>query len=80
MNLKQMAADGPADSAHWLERSEPVKVQRLERPKPVQWLHKWLNAHATAKRQVTSLGANLLSLQTEMRHQAKNGCWIVVVL
>jgi len=80
MNLKQMTAYGTADTGNWLKRFEPEVAQGLERPKPAQWLHKWLNARTAAKTQVTSLEANLLSLQTEMRQPAKNGFWIVVVL
>lgn len=80
MNLNRMTVEGTTDTRNGLEQAEPETAQRLERSWPAPCRPQWLNAPGAVKTHITSCGANLLSLQTEMRQHAENGFWIVVVL
>ena len=71
MKMKLMTAYGTADIGTWLRQPERDAAQRLRESQ---------NAPAVGKTQVRSPAASLLTLQTEMRQNARKEFWIAVVL
>ena len=71
MKMKLMTAYGTADIGTWLGQPERDAAQRLRESQ---------NALPVGKTQVRSPAASLLTLQTEMRQNARKEFWIAVVL
>jgi len=67
MKMKLMTAYGTADIGPWLGQPERDAAQRLRESQ---------NASTVGKTQVRSPAASLLTLQTEMRENARKEFWI----
>ena len=78
--MKVMTAYGAAEIGNWVERLERDVAQGHERTKDSRRQHGGLHTCAAAGAQAGSPGTSLLSLQTEMRQDAKKEFWIIAVL
>ena len=80
MKMKLLTAYGTAEIGSWLERPERDVSQGFEGITNSRRQNERLRTGTAAKRQGDSPGTSLLSLQTELRQDAKKELWIAAIL
>jgi hypothetical protein len=80
MKMKLVSAYGTAEIESWLEKPAEHLCGQREGIRGSRRGHEGLLVGKAAKRQLGFAGTSLLSLQTELRQDARKEFWIAVIL